>query len=93
MIGPAPYNSKERYWKVRCKCGYEGFRRAGHVRRGISTRCHKCRIRATRGPNSKYWKGGKFISGEFITKIKNSAKYRNKEFTISIVDLENQWSK
>lgn len=55
--------------------------------------CHECSNINRRNSGNSRWKGYKSISGSYFRSLKNSAKTRGIEFSITIQDLYTQWVK
>jgi hypothetical protein len=83
----------EPYWRVRCSCGGEHEVRSRHLRLGMSTRCHACRIQACRSTKSPHWRGGRFLSASRFGSIRGCARNRDIPFEITLEEAENQWEK
>lgn len=82
--------ASRRYYLVRCKCGYEGRRRADHVESGRSQRCKSCSSSQTLAehPNPVFGerehKGVGLLGRTFWSHIQHGARRRDIEFDITI---------
>lgn len=81
-------------WKVKCSCGSIEERQAQNVRLNVNG-CRSCAYAATKGDKSCHWKGGKYISGYFLSKVKKGAEARRSgrgiEFDLDIEYLDSLW--
>jgi hypothetical protein len=81
------YKNGRTIWLFRCDCGKEVELRSNVVTTGNTTSCG-CMAHST-GKENKCWKGYKEISGTVLKRIKQNAKMRNLEFSVSIEYLWN----
>lgn len=64
---------------TKCDCGTEKLTSCLRLIKGDSLGC-ECRISGT---NSHMWTGGRFVTGRYLRSIKNAAKNRDIEFSVS----------
>jgi DNA-directed RNA polymerase subunit RPC12/RpoP len=76
---------------VRCVCGTESYVTGTKLKSGESTRCRSCAYREMAKKRSHYSAVGA-IPGFHLTKIKDRAKKRGIIVSITMQDLEDQWS-
>ena len=57
--------------------------------------CSKCYSKKTRGSNSTHWKGGKYVTGYFVSKVKQRLERPSKtiEYSLSIDFLDSLYEK
>jgi len=72
-------------WEVICDCGNKFITNMCHIVREKKG-CYKCYGKKTRGSNSVHWKGGKYVTGYFISKVKQKLERPSKtiEYDLSV---------
>lgn len=86
-------NKKVR-WNVQCLSCAKIYDAAADVIKKNILGCADCsRVNAPRGPESVYWRGGKYISSIFLSNVKRGARKRNIPVSITIQDLDDLWEK
>lgn len=84
IIGYSHLNNKgEQYWDAKCKCGYISKIRVYPLIKGISKACRHCRPQSNTGQLSPWWKGTCNFSITFFGTMRDGAKSRNLEFSIT----------
>lgn len=73
-------------WKCRCNCGNESKVSSSNLKFGGTKNCKKCVIRPSGSSNLLWTSIGK-MSGYFYASIKDKAKRRNLEFSLSKEEL------
>lgn len=85
------------HWMCRCDCGKEKKIKQCDLYNVLYTKCIDCHNKELGQKklkeNSNVWKGYQEIHGNFWCSIKNSAKKRQIEFSISIEDAWRQFEK
>lgn len=75
-------------WFCECKCGNSKEATGNHLKLGNTKSCGCLKKEANLKINRAKYKGGKYITGTEFCRIKQEAKYRNIEFSITIEDIE-----
>ena len=88
-----PYGSLGKFyeeWEVVCSCGNVFTTNKSHIVRG-QMGCNQCYGEKTRGSDSVHWKGGKYVTGYFISKVKQRLVRPSKTlvYDLSIEFLDN----
>jgi hypothetical protein len=84
ILGFSHFNSKgEQYWDTKCQCGNLSKIRVYPLIKGISKSCKHCRPQSMKGELSPWWSGICKFSISFFNGIKESAKSRGLEFSIT----------
>lgn len=88
---------KMKYFKVKCFCGNIFKSQAYSILNGATKSCgcysSKFTAQKTKGANNPKWKGYEEIHGKYWSSVKNGAKKRNLEFSISVEDVWNLYIK
>jgi len=84
-------NRKTR-WNVKCLgCGQK-YDLASDTIKKNSNGCIACtKENISRGIESPYWRGGKYISSVFLSNVKRGARKRNIDVSITLEDLDKVW--
>ena len=88
VLGYSHFNH-EHYWKVQCSCGYITERRASQLHNGRTHSCRTCAAKKREHEKSPYWRGIDGISQQYLNRL----SFRNKEVSITLQDLVDQWKK
>lgn len=96
VIGFAGYKCQGKwnraYWTCRCTCGQICEVAANDLIFGKSTQCISCQ-RKKLGMSRKKYKDGKYISGSYFNKTRNSANQMKRKFSITIEDIDKLYKK
>jgi len=80
---------KKHFYKCKCECGKSTKVNRGNLK-SLHTKSCGCLLHL-KGKNNKGWKGFKGISGQYWSHIKEGAKSRNLEFTITMEEIWNMY--
>lgn len=87
-------HKQHRLWSVRCiHCNKTFVKQGQHVTES-KFGCKDCKGEQMSATKSPHWKGGKFVPGFFISKIKNknlNRRSKNIEFSLSYEYLDGLW--
>lgn len=84
-------SDNKRMFHVRCSCGKEEFKRAGHLESGRCKSCKSCASKRTaeKAPPPLMFKGIGELSKTYFSAIKHGAEVRNISFNVSMEYLWN----
>lgn len=84
--------NKKVYWDVSCKlCDQKYVNSADVIKKNVGG-CISCvRKNTPKGIDSASWRGGKYISSNFLSNVKYGAKKRNIDCVISLDELDKLW--
>ena len=78
---------RNHWWLLQCDCGNKYESRAGKLNKSCGCK------RYAAGKEAHHWKGCGDIPMRFFTRCERGASKRDKEFSITIEDVSNQWEK
>jgi len=80
---------KEKYWTVRCACGYEATRRVSQLVQGRTNSCRTCSAKVREATQRHYVNG---LSPHILTVCKGHAVRRGIPVEISFEDVVDIWT-
>lgn len=85
-------SKKKVRWNVECLVCYTKYDLSTDSIKSNIGGCSSCsRASQPKGINSRYWRGGKYISSIFLSNVKRGARKRNIPCEVTLEDLDSIW--
>lgn len=84
--------NKKVYWDVKCNlCTEEYVLATDAIKKNIGGCINCVRKNAPKGIDSSSWRGGRYISSNFLSNVKYGARKRNIDCVVTLDELDKLW--